>query len=472
MNLRNAAGALFIAAVLRIDPSFLPKQISSLRDRSTLWAVGLCASLFVLSSSYFDIERPDWTIEQHYYLVIFDLVLVAFLASVLFAGSRGGTIAVVPPDRRIAMKGPDPLLTLRAFACFLVFMGHYFAVVFPIGTLSTTLKSAPSYALLTSCPWAGVWIFYCLSGYLMGKGFFLGRYGLTADGLRRFYTNRLLRIYPVYVSAILIVGILQTPQLFTAKLAWNLLQALLFNAAGIEVYLPVGALNTLSTEFQFYMLAPFFGLLILKIEEMFEINAAFIVIILAIGACLRYEAQTVYQAKWPYDVYVPFISNADLFFSGMLCAKIVTASKQRSGAFAPIAAIIGIPVFYAAISYAAAFCFYQGNDFACFTSLAPTASAIFALAFIAAFEQRLKMLDRIPICRVIVRWTQIFGILTFCIYVWHSQIMLAIRSTMPKSLSSLTVYTTLPLVVVIVAIFAVGFYWTVERPFEQMKIRS
>jgi peptidoglycan/LPS O-acetylase OafA/YrhL len=218
----------------------------------------VCVCVFDISCFIMDLARPAWGVPGQFAFIGFQLCVIA--AGIFTLAKHGGAaiLPVRPPDVRIAKKGPDPLLTLRAFACLLVLLGHYFAVVYPVGDLVATLDDHPWYGMLTSCPWAGVWVFYCLSGYLMGKGFFQGRYSLSAYGLRRFYTNRLLRIYPVYVTAIVIVGLLQTPAIFVLKeKLWCFFRALIFSGAGGEVFIPIGALNTVNCEFQFYLAAPF-----------------------------------------------------------------------------------------------------------------------------------------------------------------------------------------------------------------------
>jgi hypothetical protein len=87
----------------------------------------------------------------------------------------------------------DPLMGLRALACFMVLMGHFFMVTFPFaGDVHRIVR-----IVLEAPPWCGVWIFFTLSGYLMGKGFAKGRYTLDETGTRLFLRNRLLRIGPI-----------------------------------------------------------------------------------------------------------------------------------------------------------------------------------------------------------------------------------------------------------------------------------
>jgi hypothetical protein len=69
----------------------------------------------------------------------------------------------------------DPLMGLRAMACLIVLMGHFFFIFFPFTSSEASTLSQMS---LVGSPWAGVWLFFALSGYLMGKGFVRGRYRL------------------------------------------------------------------------------------------------------------------------------------------------------------------------------------------------------------------------------------------------------------------------------------------------------
>ena len=64
----------------------------------------------------------------------------------------------------------DPLMGLRALACLIVLVGHYFLVVLPFADGSTSLATR---SIFRAPPWAGVWIFFTLSGYLRGKGLLL-----------------------------------------------------------------------------------------------------------------------------------------------------------------------------------------------------------------------------------------------------------------------------------------------------------
>jgi len=89
---------------------------------------------------------------------------------------------IVPPDaRRIA--GLD---TLRACAVTLVVLHHYVLFV----------SDAPTFGWIGQIGWAGVDLFFALSGYLIGNQIFSALASPQGFSLRHFYARRLLRTLP------------------------------------------------------------------------------------------------------------------------------------------------------------------------------------------------------------------------------------------------------------------------------------
>jgi len=53
-----------------------------------------------------------------------------------------------------------------------------------------------------------VWIFFMMSGYLIGYGLIHGgRYSKSLKGMRKFYINRIIRVYPIFL-VLSLVGLL------------------------------------------------------------------------------------------------------------------------------------------------------------------------------------------------------------------------------------------------------------------------
>lgn len=162
----------------------------------------------------------------------------------------GEKVARPPRESRF-----DSLMGLRALAAVMVLLGHYFALVFALPKPQAGLQWI-LYSLMEGCPYAGVWVFFTLSGYLMGKGF-RSRYQLTEEGIFAFYRNRMLRILPLYVGALFLVGLFTSPGLFLPRNWWQWIEVCLFDYRGDLPLPPIGALWSVSTEVQFYCLPPF-----------------------------------------------------------------------------------------------------------------------------------------------------------------------------------------------------------------------
>ena len=138
----------------------------------------------------------------------------------------------------------DSLLSLRGLAAFSVVCHHLGVGAF----LAALTGIAMAGALAISGSYA-VEIFFCISGYLMAK--ILDRsYGPGHVG--KFYWNRAARVLPTYYLAVAV----------TAALSWHTIGAnawpilLLVDNYFFEPRLANPALWSLSTEFQFYLIAP------------------------------------------------------------------------------------------------------------------------------------------------------------------------------------------------------------------------
>jgi peptidoglycan/LPS O-acetylase OafA/YrhL len=145
----------------------------------------------------------------------------------------------------------DALLILRGLACLVIVIAH----------------CQPPLTVLSSLPWGwlvampggiAVRAFFTLSGYLIGKGFYLGRYGTSRSQLRRYIRNRAARILPLYWAAVLIPAIFLAPSILypTAANDWVLLRYLTFTYNHTLPEQFNSPLWSLSTEVQFYAIAP------------------------------------------------------------------------------------------------------------------------------------------------------------------------------------------------------------------------
>ncbi|PLZ82363.1 acyltransferase, partial [Fischerella muscicola CCMEE 5323] len=149
----------------------------------------------------------------------------------------------------------DVLLALRGFACLMVVIIHCApprnALIYQHYDFSWLIFSHGAVA---------VWIFFCLSGYLMGKAFYTERYLSDVTGVIHFWRNRAIRILPLYYFAVLILSIFVYPDVLKFDNWGYLLRVCTFTYNPYIASSPV-AFNdvfwSLSTEVQFYILVPF-----------------------------------------------------------------------------------------------------------------------------------------------------------------------------------------------------------------------
>ena len=364
----------------------------------------------------------------------------------------------------------DPLLGLRAFACFLVLMGHYFLVVFPFLPTPREHSFAP---FLRSSPWAGVWIFFTLSGFLMGKGFATHRYRLDEAGCRAFWYNRALRIAPVYYLGLLLVMSMRYPALFLWKNLWLLLEIAMFDYRG-DLPVPImGALWSVSTEVQFYLLVPVLmvGLFWLR-KWMGRAFLALPLVWLCAGTLLR--LLILHRESDRFDVYgyAPMLPNLDIFLFGMTLSMLPRWRHvegwlvRRRG----ILLLISVPLFYMLISgVTAGRVRLHLGELPGFWAKTPPLCALYAGAFIVLAETGSKFpLRPRPGWRLLwaVEW---MGTLTYCLYVFHSEIFLNASTLFPGAHTlSFAFERFVPVMLVTVGV-AYFFYYFVEEPFQSKK---
>lgn len=182
------------------------------------------------------------------------------------------TVVTPPPvARESAGSGPRwPALDgLRGLAILAVMLFHFWGLL--PGLLGRTSTARVDYALarLFGCGWAGVDLFFVLSGFLI-TGILWDSRG-RARGLRHFYTRRLLRILPLYylfLAGVLwvgplssyVAGSLQVEALRAVQWHyWCFSMNALSGLRGLSDTIPLAYTHfwSLCVEEQFYLVWPF-----------------------------------------------------------------------------------------------------------------------------------------------------------------------------------------------------------------------
>lgn len=354
----------------------------------------------------------------------------------------------------------------------LVLLGHYFLVIFPFANNGV---SAPVRALLRSSPWAGVWVFFALSGYLMGKGFAKGRYSLDESGAFLFYRNRLLRIMPIYVVSIVLVSMYRYPAVLQPHKLWMLIEMMIFDYRGDLPVNPVGALWSVSTEVQFYLLVPalMVGLLWLRSR----MRRGFVVVpllLMVLGTAARLwfvlrSPHRSYSLSYSF-IYAPLLSNLDIFVAGLSVNLISRTKVVSSAARLSIGTSlwIGAAAFYAAICGLTYFLLLH-RTLEHVWAVGPICCTVFAVLFIHMAERlgRIRMDGRVA--GKVFLAIQTVGTLTYCLYVFHPEIYINNASLLPPDHSLRVSLVHFPYVLLQVFAVATFFYLSVEKPFDAHK---
>lgn len=182
---------------------------------------------------------------------------------------------------------------------------------------------------------AAVFCFFILSGFLISMAIHRD-YPETSDGTLRFYANRVLRLYPIYLTVLVATAIANATGLIPygipgINVAFSLIQVLdqttvlphilwvhLTGAPGTNT-LAIGWYYTVGLEMMFYILAPFFVRWKLP-------NLILLFIACAIVHFLPYMLGAP-QRQWQYEF---FPSTAVFFVAGALSYRLYVAIKDAA----------------------------------------------------------------------------------------------------------------------------------------------
>ena len=180
--------------------------------------------------------------------------------------------------------------------------------------------------LLVTPAWAGVWIFLILGGYLAASGFFGGRYNLDKKGILTYYYGRLVKILiPTWVFISLEYVLVYPDVTINFDSILLALSCTFFGTA--DVYMPgIGASWYVFIIFILYLLAPWFVLLLKRLEKGWQGKEARSCLFLMIGICLAGGLYRVlgYFLHWDWYKwsYANVLACADLFFAGICACRI------------------------------------------------------------------------------------------------------------------------------------------------------
>jgi peptidoglycan/LPS O-acetylase OafA/YrhL len=325
--------------------------------------------------------------------------------------------------------------------------------------------------LIFPSAWAGVWIFFVLSGFLMGKGFYSLRYKLDNEGIKNFFINRAIQIFPLYFFSIILIAIFVHPEILKLSNIEYLLRLLTFTN---DSELPIninGALWTISTEVQFYLTVPFLMyLLMLLFKNGIDIKkVVFILLLLLVfGIVIRSSIYHIYDhdfSIWSKYIYKPFFANFDLFLFGMAANFIIPLVSNSIKNYiynkSALLVLIMLIFFNSYMGYQA----FVLNHFSYFFVAAmPSITALLTIYLIVYIETIgiQKAIEKKIEKKKLIHY---IGLLTFPIYIWHEPVLLQISKITDSKVYLLNVTVA----IVMILIIAVASYFWIENAMNKSK---
>lgn len=313
----------------------------------------------------------------------------------------------------------DALNFLRVAATMFVFLLHgrsYVAGIDDGFWLFTMFSNMPA--------WAGVWILFFLSGYLLQKGFLKNRYPVFEDGklkpreLFGFYLKRFLKIAPAYYVYLLLFVVLSgNDYFFSSPIA--ALKVLTFTFNGNGGISGVGHLWYISVAMWFYVLAPFFYYVIEKIKSTKALAFTFAITVI-LGFALRNGLWFTDLAWYTYN-YTLLPCNIDLFFGGMLACSLTDRIAKRENLSIKLPAKLIAAIFFSAVVIVNCYVYWQ-EIYYVYQYLLPTAYILSCSLLLWMFDTDARRREKPTwdaIKRNPLRLIDRFSPITYAFYIFH-----------------------------------------------------
>ncbi|MDF5731457.1 MAG: acyltransferase [Rhizonema sp. PD38] len=393
----------------------------------------------------------------------------------------------------------DALLTLRGLACLMVVNIHCNpprnALFYQSYNLSwLTFSHGP----------VAVWIFFVLSGYLMGKVFYTERYTADVQGVLNFWRNRAIRILPLYYFAVFILCLFVYTEVFKIEYWGYLIRVCTFTYHSQMVSQQIAfdyALWSLSTEIQFYILIPFiYNFFRHRLMNQKHILLAAVCVIgvtfvFKLIAWISFRNQISEQMEYAFKYwYAPLSNSLELFLCGFLInpwlkyqhlnrLKISNNFRWLKSSEKIISVILLLILYF----FTAYHLYHQelwgliGRPSGWRTSttifILQPLTAIITSFFIFAFESEdyygftsNEKLSFSAILRNPFRILEILGNLSYGIYIWHMPIISKITPVFPSDIPIEAFYNRLTATTILSTALAVMTYYLVEIPAARWKI--
>jgi peptidoglycan/LPS O-acetylase OafA/YrhL len=247
-------------------------------------------------------------------------------------------------------------------------------------------------------------LFFGISGYVIAFGFIHGRYRLVASDLAKFYRNRFLRLYPLFLTLSLLAWATMWWTTGVSPITVSDLPSQFLAMQFNQAYVLSGVFWTLGVEFHFYLIAP------LLVWPLLSRSAP-----LLRGALLYGVMAAIYVGLvlgWGVDQR-NVLGNLSHFVAGMVACRLVASPQSIRG---PIWATLPTAIILLAITN----WFYQRNAelyWSAGVMMIDAAIVLFVLAHASlAAHPKLKAHPAYP-----PLWW--LGTLSYGLYAWHGYLI-------------------------------------------------
>lgn len=205
----------------------------------------------------------------------------------------------------------DFITIIRGIACVIIVSLH--------SPLPSNVLKNPEGLFLLTIGYCAIYVFFFISGFVLGKKWLSGGYSLTRRGILTFYYKRLHKIIPMYYAVCLFLFSI-TPHK-VAKTYQDLFSLLIFQSTVNSTIYSSGYLWFISVIMIFYLLTPI-GFILLTYIARLHIVVKFILFLslLFVGSLIRSQFASIGSMYWFYSE--SWSLNLFQFLSGMVFASL------------------------------------------------------------------------------------------------------------------------------------------------------
>ncbi len=297
-----------------------------------------------------------------------------------------------------------------------------------------------------------VWIFFGISGYVICYGFISNKYNFNIGGLRNFYINRLLKIYPLFIFLGLLVWATDFALNGKSPIQLANVPAEFLGFQFNQVYILNGPFWTLGIELQFYLIAPviLLPLFIFSTKKIYRLSIIFILYTFF----LFFYFYAIRKWGWSFDGRNIF-ANLSHFLTGIFgCIAVYKIAPSRKNFLMSLCSTLALVILSAWVYKYLPLIFWSPVGIILVDVL------IYSLIILHSSVKNVCTTSYPKLYRVFI----FLGTISYGVYAWHDFIMKFSPINLSKSLPY-TFFVLIPITMVVASLS----YLFLERPFQKFR---